>query len=43
MQWDLPIPPLNEVLMANLHYDMADAKKFKEGTLGCPKTAELQA
>ena len=43
VQWGHPIPPLYEVLRANLQYDMADAKRIKEGTLGCPKSTELKA
>lgn len=40
-EWDQPMPSFEEVLMENLAYDLQDAKRLKERTLGCPKPDEL--
>eukprot|EP00798_Chlamydomonas_sp_ICE-L_P008195 gene8195-1457_t len=41
--WDSEIPRMEEITLLNLQYDMTDALRFKNGTLGCPVNTELAA
>ena len=41
VDWHIGIPPLPEVTLDNLWYDQRDAKRYKEGMLGCPKPIEM--
>ncbi|EFJ41791.1 hypothetical protein VOLCADRAFT_98168 [Volvox carteri f. nagariensis] len=34
--WDAPLPPLREVTLENLKYDIEDVKRWQEGKLACP-------
>ncbi len=42
VEWGSGIPPLPEVTMENLKYDIADAQRFKKWQVGCPKPKELE-
>jgi FkbM family methyltransferase len=39
--WDHAIPALREVTIDHLKYDIEDARKFRNLTLGCPKSFDI--
>ncbi|KAG2493458.1 hypothetical protein HYH03_008275 [Edaphochlamys debaryana] len=39
--WEDPLPPLREVTLNNLKYDIDDVRQWQNGTMACPPPPEL--